>query len=549
MGNNPNFARRISENMALLSKKGYCTFIEKEVDIHWSWRDLELHCNWVRVQLSDQESGVALIFLKDMRQMHAAYYGCMLSGLIPSFMPCTSPKQDASIYWKSHISLLKHISPVAVITTTEFEMEMRDSGLQLKDIKIIHMENMEAHEFDGTIHARGSEDVVLLQHSSGTTGLKKGVALSNKAVAFHAERYGESLSVGEDDVVGSWLPLYHDMGLMACMLMPAYLGIPIVQMDPFRWVAAPDKFLNVLESYQATLVWMPNFAFELYARIGDLFRINPDLSKIRGMISCSEVSKFETLTKFEKIFLKWNGEPDALQTCYAMAETVFAATQTKLNSEVKKICFDPESLSEGECVKIAEKGRFLVSCGTQIDGIEIEIFDQSRNMLDPGFIGEIGIKGEQLFEGYFGLEKSSMNRFHDGFFMTRDVGFKFDDELFVLGRLDDMIIINGRNIYAHDVEALLLDINGLKRGRSVAFGVDDADSGSQNLVVISERSGSDLEREGEIKREIREVIESTIGVVPGATHIVDRGWLVKTSSGKVGRKENREKYLSELFRK
>ena len=136
MGNNPNFARRISENMALLSEKGYCTFIEKEVDIHWSWKDLELHCNWVCAQLSNLESGVALIFLKDMRQMHAAYYGCMLSGLIPSFMPCTSPKQDASIYWKSHISLLKHISPVSVITTSEFEMEMRDSGLQLEDIKI-----------------------------------------------------------------------------------------------------------------------------------------------------------------------------------------------------------------------------------------------------------------------------------------------------------------------------------------------------------------------------------------------------------------------------
>lgn len=186
----------------------------------------------------------------------------------------------------------------------------------------------------------------------------------------------------------------------------------------------------------------------------------------------------------------------------------------------------------------------MISSGEAIEGLEIRIYDEDRSEAGEGIVGEIGISGDYLFEGYFGLDELSKNVLLDGVYFTNDLGFIYSGQMFVLGRGDDVIIVQGRNLYAHQIEAILSEINGVKPGRNVAFGVSEEGLGSDFLVVICEKNHEIGRDERQIKREIRLRLESEIGVVPRTIKIENRGWLVKTSSGKISRKENKRKYLN-----
>ena len=544
MGEVVHFARKIAHNMEFLSTEPYATFAEIEGESNWTWGDLQSHCNWVMEKLEPVEKGIALIFLRGMREMHSAFFGCMLSGMVPSFMPCTSKKQDPEIYWKSHRTLLEHIAPVAILTTSDVHQEMIAAGLDLGDSKIIKFDNLEPLKTVIKPRFLDEGDIALLQHSSGTTGLKKGVALSNRSVALHAERYSVAIDCDENDIVASWLPLYHDMGLMACLLMPAYKGMPIIQMDPFEWVSKPAKFLKMIEKSKSTITWMPNFSFHLYGNIAEMIEEEIDLSFVRAWINCSEVCKPASIDSFVSGMGKFGIQNSSVHCCYAMAETVFAASQTNLETGGLRVTCQPESLERGKRIIPSGEGISLMSSGEAIEGLEIRIYDENRSEAGEGIVGEIGISGDYLFEGYFGLDDLSKNVLLDGVYFTNDLGFIYSGQVFVLGRGDDVIIVQGRNLYAHQIESILSEINGVKPGRNVAFGVSEEGLGSDFLVVICEKNHEIGRDERQIKREIRLRLESEIGVVPRTIKIENRGWLVKTSSGKISRKENKRKYLN-----
>ena len=181
--------------------------------------------------------------------------------------------------------------------------------------------------------SRNPEDIVLLQHSSGTTGLQKGVALSHQAVFNQLDAYGESLSLNENDVIVSWLPLYHDMGLIAGFIMPVLSGVPLVLLSPFDWVRAPYKLLQSISKYSGTLVWLPNFAYNFSAqKIRDRHIEGVDLSSLRAIINCSEPVRWESHQAFYERFKAYGLKSEMLQTSYAMAENVFSVTQSSLGS-------------------------------------------------------------------------------------------------------------------------------------------------------------------------------------------------------------------------
>ena len=540
------FTKRIVQNMDFLSIKPYAKFVEGDEEFNWTWGDLRLHCNWVIEKLESVEQGVALIFLRGMREMHCAFFGCMLSGMVPSFMPCTSKKQDPGLYWKSHSSLLDHISPVVIITTSDVHGEMLAAGLDLRNTNVIELDDLEPKRSAVEFRILDEGDTALLQHSSGTTGLKKGVALSNRSVALHAESYSAMIGCNDSDIVASWLPLYHDMGLMACLLMPAYIGIPIIQMDPFEWVSEPSKFLKMIERGGATITWMPNFSFHLYGNISGVIEDEIDLSNVRAWINCSEVCKPVSIDLFAENMSKFSVDESSIHCCYAMAETVFAAAQTDVEGTDLRVISPPENLERGKRIIPSEKGVTLASSGKPVHGLEIKIYNENHTEVEDGIVGEIGISGDYLFQGYFGLEDLSRKALQGGVYFTNDLGFIYSDEIFVLGRVDDVIIVQGRNLYAHQIEAILSSINGLKPGRNVAFGVSDENLGSDSLVVICEKSHDSKQDERIIKREIRTRLESEIGVIPRKIRIEKSGWLMKTSSGKISRKENKRKYLNEI---
>jgi acyl-CoA synthetase (AMP-forming)/AMP-acid ligase II len=550
---NCGFIQRIIDNMDKEPDDLYCIFMNNGVEERITWGELYSDCQKIMRSLGGLDDGVVLIFLRHDKMLFSSFFGAMMSGNIPSFMPCSSSKQDPLLYWESHRDLMSHIRPSAIISTTEVFEEMRGVNLDLFGAREVRIEEIESPDEFISVKQRSEDDIGLLQHSSGTTGLKKGVALSFRSIELHAINYANSISITNDDCIASWLPLYHDMGLMACMIVPSYNSIPVVHLSPFSWVARPQKILKAIEDYSATLCWMPNFAFEHIATSAEIKSKNYSLESIRAFINCSEVCKPETFDRFHRTFEKDGVKGNMLQTCYAMAETVFATTQTPIGTVPKRIFVKDSTLNRNDVVEVIESNeektngtKELIESGVIVEGIQLKIVDEDRHELGDCTIGEIAIKGDFLFSEYYKQEGLSNDRIENEWYFTRDLGFKKEGHLFVMGRIDDLIIINGRNVYSHQVELLASGVSGVKPGRVCAFGEHSQSVGSDTLVIVCELDKT-VEREGrEIKSEISSLVFSSIEIMPRRVILVEPGWLIKTSSGKMDRKKNKKKYLGGL---
>lgn len=305
---------------------------------------------------------------------------------------------------------------------------MRANGLDLLKTEIIAIEDVTP------AHAKWTEteedEIGVLQHSSGTTGLQKGVTLRHRAIAAQLDSYMIAIELDRDrDVIVSWLPLYHDMGFVACFLMPLYAGIPIVHLDPFEWLARPGRLFEHIGRWQGTLTWLPNFAFEHLAAIAGRDAANYRLDGMRAFINCSEPCRAISFDRFKRAFAA-SGVTDAqLQCCYAMAETVFGVTQTKMARAPRRIWCKRRSLEMGAKVELGEKtddDRELIECGAPVAGITVRVFDEVRASLPEGYVGEIGLSRAFLFSGYNAEPERTRAQIRDGIYFTRDLGFVLD---------------------------------------------------------------------------------------------------------------------------
>ncbi|MGE5269359.1 MAG: AMP-binding protein [Thiohalocapsa sp.] len=495
---------------------------------------------------------LVLIFLRHVPALYGSFLGAMLGGLRPSYMPCASAKQDPALYWSSHATLFERIVPALVVADRATLREMQANGLDLSRTRTLAIDDVEpsATRSGEAAWSEPEEDAIgLLQHSSGTTGLKKGVALSYRAIAAQLESYGAALGIAERDVIVSWLPLYHDMGLVACLLLPLYKGVPLVHLDPFDWLARPGRLFEHITRWKGTLAWLPNFAFDHLAAMAARDAGSYDLTGMRAFINCSEPCRAASFDRFLEAFASAGARPEMLQCCYAMAETVFAVSQTELSRRPRRIRVRSARVQPGGRVELAgdsAESQELVECGAAIDGIRIDIYDAQRARLPEGHVGEIGLSGEFLFAGYNADPARTLAQLCDGVYFTRDLGFVIDGAIFVLGRIDDLIIVNGRNVYAHEIEDLLREVDGLKPGRSVALPWSDERVGSNALIVVAEKLDGSARPDSELRAEAARRVFSVTNVMPRTVHLVAEGWLVKTTSGKISRAGNAVKLAAML---
>jgi acyl-CoA synthetase (AMP-forming)/AMP-acid ligase II len=428
---------------------------------------------------------------------------------------------------------------------------MSSHGIDLTQTRVIAVDEIVSSADDAhvTWTLPASSEVALLQHSSGTTGLKKGVALSYAAIASQVRSYQVALVLREDDLIASWLPLYHDMGLIACLIVPLSAGVPTIHIDPFEWTARPGILFERITQFHATLCWLPNFAFEHLTTVAQRDTMRYELSSVRAFINCSEVCKPETFDRFVAAFSSSGVTHEAMQCCYAMAETVFAVTQTRAGIPPRRIWIDPTDLGAGQQIRLAVPGpgsRELVEVGSAIPGAMLRAHDASGSPLPDGVVGELGVSADFLFTGYYQQPELTRERLRDGVYFTRDLGFTYSGSVFVLGRLDDVIIVNGRNLYAHEVEALLQGVTGIKKGRTVAVPWNDERNGTQALAIIAERDGTLQRADSAIRAEVLSTVFSVTQATARLIHLVPEGWLVKTTSGKISRDLNLKKLQKEL---
>ncbi len=467
-----------------------------------------------------QPRSPVVIILRHSAELYFAFLGAMIAGLTPSFMPFPSAKQDPELYWAQHKAVFDRIGVGCVVT---WPANLAPLAEHCPGLPALTPEQLGA-DGAGIMGPKAAPgDIAFLQHSSGTTGLKKGVLLSYGAVAAQLERYAETLALAPSDVVVSWLPLYHDMGLIACFMLPLTLGLPIVSLDAFEWAARPQLLLEAVAEHGGTHVWLPNFAFHHLVRTAPA-DLAVDLSGVKAFIDCSEPCRLETFELFEQAFARLGVRRDQLRICYAMAETVFAVTQTAAAAPIGE-------LSLG--------GRAVPSVGRPIRDVELSILDP-----DPqSGVGEVAVKAPFLFSGYHRDPQQTARKLVDGWYRTGDLGLVQGGELYLFGRADDLLILNGRNVMAHDLEfAVNAQVPEVKPGRCIALGVFDAEAGSQELVIVAEAAaGADARS---LARAVRAAVFNEVGLMPKQVRLVEPGWLVKTTSGKLAREQNLRKHMS-----
>jgi len=497
----------------------------------------------------------AILLLQHGRPLIEAFFGAILHGAIPAIMPFLTEKLSPERYRQSLAALIEITKPAVIITYPEFADEVakaRTEGDSVRSVCLWTEVEPPAEISWETLGGMDSEpeDIVLLQHSSGTTGLQKGVALSHQSVLSQLKAYAKAINMTSDDVVVSWLPLYHDMGLIAGFIMPILLRSKLVLMSPFDWIRAPYRLLSAISQYGGTLSWLPNFAYNFSARkVRDRDLDNVDLSSWRAVINCSEPMRWKSHEEFFNRFSKYGLKRQALATCYAMAENVFAVTQGGIESPVVLDEIDRRSLSEGQIAVPAKGGEDaikMLSTGQPIEGTRVRVIDADGKDLPDRRVGEIALKGDCLLSGYYNRDDLTQKTFMDSWYITGDLGYLVDGELFVTGRKKELIIVGGKNVFPQDLEELAMEVEAVHPGRVVAFGIFNEDIGTEEICVIAEVDVIEDDARAKIAREIRDQISRGTDVTARYVLTVDRGWLIKTSSGKIARGANRDKYLTEF---
>ena len=502
-----------------------------------------------------QPGEVVVLILQHGEDLVYSFWGVILHGAIPAIMPFLTEKLSPERYKADLSALISVTKPAAIVTYPEFEGEVRaalQEGDSVRSVIVAdHIESQAEFDFASLKgFQRNPEDIVLLQHSSGTTGLQKGVALSHHAVFNQLNSYSKALSITNDDLIVSWLPLYHDMGLIAGFLLPILSGIPLIIMSPFDWVRAPYKLLQSISKYHGTLTWLPNFAYNFCAqKIRERHIEGTDLSSLRAVINCSEPVRPESHVAFYERFRDYGLKFEALQTSYAMAENVFGVTQSQLGSVPVVEEIDWEAFTVDRVAKHPLDGHpsmKMMSSGRPLENVRMKVVDENGNGVPERSIGELVLQSDCMLTGYFNRPELTEKAFRDGWYLTGDYGYISNGEVFVSGRKKDMIIVGGKNIYPQDLEALTYEVSGVHAGRSVAFGMFDETQGTEDVVVIAEVDSEDAEEQQRIADSIRLHVTRNSAIALRYVKVVGPKWILKTSSGKTARSANKEKFLLEL---
>ncbi|MBI5897673.1 MAG: AMP-binding protein [Rhodocyclales bacterium] len=492
-----------------------------------------------------------VVILPHSRDLYAAYLGAMLGDLVPSYFAHPSPKHSRAEFFATLNRLVSAAGAAAVVLYPELAGQIKGGELAAGVMRIVAGEEiLPAGEADRESPQADPEATALVQFSSGTTGLKKGIEISHRALFWQIDTYARVIGLNRDDRIASWLPLYHDMGLMSCWLMPLLHGVPIVALSPFDWVRKPEQFLHAISEHCASLCWLPNFAYRFLAdRVADDAIRGVSLHSLRGVVNCSEPVRATSHERFLQRFAAYGLRREALCASYAMAENVFAVTSGGFDRPPAVIDVAPLDLVNAAEIRLQQGagGLRLVSSGRPLPQTLVAVLDDAGNALPEGRVGELAVASPGLFQGYLHNPDLTAQRLQRHGFATGDRGFVWRNEVFVLGRSEDTIIVAGKNVHPQDIEEVVLEVDGVLPGRCVVVGVPDEDLGTEALVVIAEshRTGVDADA---LLRAIHRTVASRTDVMPADVAIVPHMWLRKSTSGKLSRRINRERYLKREHR-
>jgi acyl-CoA synthetase (AMP-forming)/AMP-acid ligase II len=490
-----------------------------------------------------------------------SFAGILLAGAVP--VPIYPPVKIDQIeeYAERQVRILANAGVRALLTPRQATklarlLQPRVESLEhiLRPEELVEMPAGAAR--DAVAPRPSPSDLGLIQYTSGSTGDPKGVALTHANLVANIESIGEAVDLQPDEVVVSWLPLYHDMGLIGCWLFALYHGLPIVCFSPLDFLRRPKRWLRVMSDYGGTLSPAPNFAYELCVRrVRERDLEGLDLSSWRVALNGAEPVNPDTLERFAEKFGPYGFKRGSMLPVYGLAENAVALTFPPVGRppRVEVICRETlrsdgvaALVSESECDD--SQPLRSVSVGSPIPANEIRLVDDDGHEVSERIEANIQFRGPSATEGYYrNPEATDTIRTADGWTRTGDRGYLADGELFITGRRKDLIIKAGRNLDPAEVEVLAAEVDGIRRGCVAAIGVPNPSTGSEDLVVVAETRVKGADARKRLAAEARKRISSVTKVSPDEIVLVPPRTVPKTPSGKLRRAETRGRYLSKTL--
>lgn len=492
---------------------------------------------------------VALVFPTGA-EFFAAFFGVLRGGAVP--VPLYPPVRLGRLqeYHQRTAAILNAVGARLVLTDKQVRrllgptMLRADTELGCATLAELPFDKSPAYE-------SAPDDLALIQFSSGTTTEPKPVALTHRAVLAQTrllnQFWPDSVEIQHSGV--SWLPLYHDMGLIGCVFPALERPAILTLLPPEVFVARPALWLRAISRYRATVSPAPNFAYGLCVeKVRDADLNGVDLSCWRVALNGAESIAPRVLQDFQARFRRWGLRPEALTPVYGLSEAALAVTFSALDRPFRRVSFSRRELAAEGRAKESDEGTDLVSVGRPLPGFELQIRGPAGEVLAERSVGRLWVRGPSLMQGYFGRPDLTTRVLQQGWLDTGDLGFLLDGELFLTGRAKDLIIHRGRNYPPADLEQALVGVPGFRAGccAAVAFLPEEGDRECLVLLVERHRQATAAAL-GELERRCRERVLARVGLELDEVVVLTPGTLPRTSSGKIRRSEALKRYREQTM--
>lgn len=490
------------------------------------------------------------IMLPTCEDFFYVFFAVLLAGGVP--VPIYPPFRADRVaeYAKREATILNNAETRILITFHQGEILSKILKTFIPSLReIISSESLLTNEIAPIDFSKENEKAALIQYTSGSTGDPKGVLLTHHNLLSNIHAAGKAADIQPTDIGVSWLPLYHDMGLIGVWFCPLYYGIPVTIMSPLSFLSRPERWLWAIHYHRATVTAGPNFAYELCIKKIDENKLQGlDLSCLRLTCNGAEAVRADTIRKFTKKFALYGFKPEAMFPVYGLAESTVALLFPELNRppRIDKIARDVLQ-KEGKAVPTTSKKSkdYLEFCcvGKPIPDHEVRIVDEFDQMVPERVVGQLQFCGPSAMQGYYHNPKTTQTIYHDGWWDSGDYAYQAEGEFYITGRKKDLIIKAGRNIYPEAIEEIVGKIQGIRKGCVIAFGVSDETTGTEKLIVVAETREQHITEKAQITAKITENILIGIGVAADVIILAKPGTIPKTSSGKLQRSACKHAYL------
>jgi fatty-acyl-CoA synthase len=531
-----------------IQHKGY-TFLDNDLNpTDWSFAEVDIETRRIgaclRAMGLSKGDRLALV-LASPENFVLSFLGAVSAGVmpVPMYPPLALGRLDN--YMDRAAGILRVSGASALLTTADLASVLNPVLSRVPTLKkiidIASLRQMDAPPIENiTTHP---DEPCFLQFTSGSTSAPRGVVVTHRNLMANSRCIMESIEINPDfDRCVSWLPLYHDMGLIGFVIVTLVAQMPVVFIPTISFVKHPGVWMETVHKYRGTITFGPNFAFDLAAKRAARNGKKLDLSCLRVLGCGAEPINPRTMESFLAAFKPLGLKENALMPCYGMAEATLAMAFDHLHRPVRKLVIDRHAYESKNIARpirnqkaFDPKNRFeLVSCGRTFPDHEIKILDEEGNALPDGRVGEIVFKGPSVTPGYFQNPEASRQLLKGGWLHTGDLGFIMNGDLYISGRQKDLVIINGKNYPPQAIEWVVEEIAGIRKGSVVAFSVE-GDS-TEKLIIIAETTMTDNVA---LAQAVSEQVRSAFGLSVEKVVLVARGSIPKTSSGKLQRRRTK----------